>query len=344
MQHHAARTRNRSRGASTIAASMFGRMLLALGCAIAAIAALSPASAQGWPQRSITFIVSQAAGSSPDVMARLLADRLSKSLGQGVVIENKPGGANVVGATAGARAAPDGYTYFFATSAALSTNPFMIKSLGYDPVKDFSPVTLITRSHQLIVVHPDVPVKTMAELIATDKAAPGKYSVGVDSPRSLAGVTAQAINKIAGMTMVLVPYPNINSALQDAVAGRIQVGVFSESVVGALVGEGKLRAIAIASGRRSKLFPDLALVADTLPGFDFSGWFMLMAPAGTPKEIIDKLGGEVAEAAKDAKLVEMAPKLGFEMEVNGPTAAAQFLKSQLDLWGRITKDLGIEPQ
>ena len=313
-------------------------------CALLALAGPDRASAQAWPQRPLTFIVSQAPGASPDVMARLLADRLSKSLGQGVVVENKPGGANVIGASAAARAAPDGYTYFFATSAALSTNPFMIKSLSYDPVKDFAPVTLVTRSHQLVVVHPDLPVKSIAELIATDKAAPGKYSVGVDSPRSLAGVTAQAINKTGGTTMVLVPYPNINSSLQYAVAGRIQVGVFSESVVGSLVGDGKLRAIGVASGKRSKLVPELPTVAETLPGFDYSGWFMLMAPAGTPKEIIEKMSGEVAEATKDAKIVEMSPKLGFEIDANGPAAAASFLQDQLQLWGKITKDLGIEPQ
>ena len=314
------------------------------GLLLAFASTMPAAQAQGWPQRPLTFIVSQAAGSSPDVMARLLADRLSRSLGQGVVIENKPGGANVIGATAGARAAPDGYTYLFATSAALVTNPYMIKSLSYDPLKDFAPVALITRSHQLVAVHPDLPVKTMAELIAAEKAAPGKLSVGVDSPRSLAGVTAQAINKRGGTSLVLVPYPNINSSLQDAVAGRIQVGVFSVSVVEALVADGKLRAIAVASGKRSDSMPNVPTVAETLPGFDFSGWFMLMAPTGTPADIIKKLNSAVVEATGDAKIREMAPKLGYEMDAGPPEAAAQFMKDQLVLWEKITKELGIEPQ
>src|SRR5258708_14888678 len=147
-----------------------------LAAALAAALSLSfgEASAQSWPQRPMTFIVSQSAGASPDVMARMIASRLSISLGQTIIVENKAGAGNVIGATAAARAAPDGYTFFFATSAALVTNPYMVKNLSDDPMKDFAPVSLVTRSHQIIVVHPDVPAKTLAELIALDKASPGK--------------------------------------------------------------------------------------------------------------------------------------------------------------------------
>src|SRR5436309_8760062 len=163
-----------------------------------ALSALSPASAQTWPQRPVTFIVSQSAGASPDVMARMIATKLAAPLGQQVIVENKPGAGNVIGAQAAARAAPDGYTFFFATSAALVTNPYMVKNLAYDPVKDFAPVALVTRSHQVIVVHPDVAAKTLPELIALDKKEPGKISMSVDGQRNLAGVTAQALNKRAG--------------------------------------------------------------------------------------------------------------------------------------------------
>src|SRR4029079_18669033 len=126
-----------------------------------ALSPLPPVFAQTWPQRPVTFIVSQSAGASPDVMARMIANKLSATLGQSVIVENKPGAGNVIGAQAAARAAPDGYTFFFATSAALVTNPYMLKNLSYDPVKDFTPVALVTRSHQVIVVHPDVPAKTL---------------------------------------------------------------------------------------------------------------------------------------------------------------------------------------
>jgi tripartite-type tricarboxylate transporter receptor subunit TctC len=276
----------------------------------------------------------------------MMADRLSRSLGQSVVIENKPGAGNVVGAAAAARATPDGYTFFFATSAALSVNPFMMKNLSYDPLKDYAPVALVTRSHQLIVAHPDLPAKTLAELIALDKASPGKYSVAVDGPRNLAGITAQALNKQAGTQFLMVPSVNINNGLQDTVAGRIHTGIFSASIAEALVRSGALRALATASNKRLAAAPGVPAAAETLPGFDFSGWFMLVAPTGTPPEIIARLNTAVAEAIRDPQVQELAPKLGFELEPPGstPAEAGAFLREQLALWGKTTKDLGILPE
>jgi tripartite-type tricarboxylate transporter receptor subunit TctC len=308
---------------------------------------IGEASAQSWPQRPVTFIVSQSAGASPDVMARMIANKLSISLGQTVIVENKPGAGNVIGAQAAARSAPDGYTFFFATSAALVTNPYMVKNLSYDPVKDFVPVALVTRSHQVIVAHPDVAAKTLPELIALDKAAPGKISLSVDGVRNLAGVTAQALNKRAGTQFVLIPSVNINNGLQDTITGRTQAGVFSASIVEAHVKSGALRALATASTRRLVAAPEVPAAAETLPGFDFSGWFMVMAPTGTPADIIQKLNAAIDEATRDAQVRDLAPKLGFELDPKGagtPDAAAEFLKEQLALWAKTTQELGIEPQ
>ena len=323
------------------------RAFVAAVVVLAATATQSSAQTPAWPQRNITLIVSQAAGASPDVMARLIADRLTAQLKLGVIVENKPGGGNVVGTMAAARSAPDGNTFFFATSAALVNNPFLMKSLAYDPVKDFVPVALVTRSSQVFVVHPDVPAKTLPELIALDKKDPGKFSVAVDSPRNLAGVTAQAFNLRAGTKLVLVPYPNINSGVQDTLAGRVQVGVFSVSIVEALVRDGKLRAIASVADKRLSVLPDLPTAAETIPGFDMSGWFMVMAPAGTPAAIVGEMNKALNEAGKDAKVREMAPKLGFEMNPAGMGSSADavaFLKQQLALWEKLFKELGIEPQ
>jgi len=314
---------------------------------VALLATAAPAGAQSWPQRPVTFIVSQSAGASPDVMARMIAAKLAAPLGQQVIIENKPGAGNVIGAQAAARAAPDGYTFFFATSAALVTNPYMVKSLSYDPVKDFVPVALVTRSHQVIVVHPDVAAKTLSELIALDKKDPGKVTMSVDGARNLAGVTAQALNKRAGAQFALIPSVNINNGLQDTIAGRTQSGIFSASIVEAHVRSGALRALATASTHRLVAAPEVPAAAETLPGFDFSGWFMVMAPAGTPGDIIKKLNAAIGEATRDAQVRELAPKLGFELDPKGvgaPEDAAEFLKTQLALWGKTTQELGIEPQ
>ena len=327
--------------------AIFGCLSRCAGLAgvLACLVAVSlQAQAQTWPTRPLTFIVSQAGGASPDVMARILADRLSRSLGQGVIIENKPGGANVIGATAAARAAPDGYTFFFATSAALATNPFLMERMTYDPVKDFKPVTMIARSHQVLVAHPDVPVRTITDLVALERKQPGKFSVAVDSPRNLAGVTAQALNKRTGLELILVPYPNTNGGLQDTMSGRVEFGIFSVSIAEALIHDGKLRPLAIASSKRSATFPDVPTLSEAIKDFDFSGWFMLMAPAGTPDDIVNKLSKDVAEAMGDEKIREMAPKLGFEIETGSPDAARQFLAGQLDLWKGITTELGLKPQ
>ena len=329
----------------THTAMTFSRRALTLGAfAIGFGAIATSAQAQAWPQKPLSLIVSQAAGASPDVMARMLADRLARRLGQGVIIENKPGGANVIGATAAARAAPDGYTFFFATSAALVTNPFLIEKMTYDPIKDFAPVTLVTRSHQVIVANPEVPVKNLAELVAYDKANPGKLSIAVDSPRNLAGVTAQALNRRAGLNLVLVPYPNINVGLQDTIAGRAGIGVFSMSIVETQIREGKVRALALASNKRADNMPNVPAAAETIPNFDFSGWFMLMAPAGTPDAIIQKMNAEVREVVKDEKIREMGPKLGFGIETGTPAEAAKFLQEQTDTWRKITSELGLKRQ
>ncbi|MDB5600147.1 MAG: Tripartite-type tricarboxylate transporter, receptor component TctC [Xanthobacteraceae bacterium] len=327
---------------------MLHKTLIALGAALVAqmLPAQAQAQSQEWPQRPVTMIVSQSAGASPDVMARLLADRLTKSLGQSVIVENKPGGGNVIGTNAAARATPDGYTLFFATSAALVTNPYMMKNLPYNSAKDFAPIALVTRSNQLIVVHPDVPAKTLPELIALEKKSPGKFSLSVDGPRSLAGVTGQALNKHAGTQFVLIPSTNPNAGVQDVMTGRTQVGVFSVSIVESLVKTGSLRAVAVASDRRIESLPDVQAAADTLPGFDFNGWFMLMAPAGTSADIVKKLNAAVDAATKDPQMKELAVKLGFDLDPKGvgsPQDAASFLKVQLGLWEKTTKDLGIEP-
>ena len=300
-----------------------------------------------WPQRPVTMIVSQAAGSSPDVMARLIGAKLEAILGQGIVIDNKPGAGNVIGAQAAAQAAPDGYKFFFATSAALANNVFMLKKLPYDPVKDFVPVALVNRSYQIIVVHKDTQAKTLGDLIAIDKQEPGKYSIAVDGPRNLAGVTAQALNFRAGIKLVLVPYPNINNGIQDIMAGRVEAGIFSISVVEQHIQSGALRAIATASDRRVEAAPTVPAAAETIPGFDFTGWFMVVAPAGTPPDIVRKMNAAIDQAVKDPQVRDMVPKLGYEVSKSGvgtPEDAAAFLKAQLTLWEKTTKDLGIEPE
>ena len=314
---------------------------------LAPATALAQSAASNWPVRPLTFIVSQAAGSAPDIMARLIASRLEPISGQAVVVEDRPGAGNVIGASAAANAAPDGYTFFFGTSAALSYNQFLIKKLPYDVARDFAPVALITRSYQLLVVNRNVPAQSLAELLALDRKAPGKYSLAIDGPRNLTGVTAAAMNAMTGSKFVLVPYPNINNGLQDAVAGRVDGGVFSISVVESQVREGALRSLATTSIKRMDGAPDTPAAAETIPDFDFSGWFMLVAPKATPPAILTKMNAAVDKSAHQKDVLEMAPKIGFEIPrdtVGSASDASNFLTSQLEYWAKITKRLGIEPE
>jgi tripartite-type tricarboxylate transporter receptor subunit TctC len=306
-----------------------------------------PAQAQSWPQRPVSVVVPQAAGNSPDVLCRVIADKLSRTLGQQFVVENRPGAANLVGTQSVARAAPDGYTFLFATSAALVMNPYTFKKLPYDPVKDLTPVAMVARSNHVLLVNPEVKARTLAELIALEKSAPGSLSMALDGPRSLAGLIAQAINKQAGTGFVLVPYNATTNAIQDSITGRVPVTIQAASIAEAFIKAGTLRPIAVAGSKRIGSLPDVPAISETLKSVDLQGWFMLMAPAGTPTDIIEKLSSEIARALNSPEVQERAPTLGFDVGVGDavtPAGAKRFLEEQLAATGKVIQEIGIEPE
>jgi tripartite-type tricarboxylate transporter receptor subunit TctC len=313
---------------------------------IGSLLAFSWAQAAEWPQRPVTVVVPQAAGNSPDVLCRIITDKLSRALGQQFVVENRAGAANVVGMQSVARAPNDGYTFVFATSAALVTNPYTIKSLSYDPIKDFVPVAMVAKSHHVLLVNPTVKANNLAELIALEKQAPGSLSVAVDGPRNISGLIAQAINKEAGSKMVLVPYNTISNAVQDSISGRTPVTIQSASVVAPFIKDGSLRAIAVAGNQRIASLPDVPAISETLKSVELQGWFMIMAPAGTPTAIVETMSKAIAKAIAEPDVLERAPTLGFEMEKEAnvtPAAAKTFLDAQYTYTGQVMKALGIEP-
>lgn len=326
---------------------MITRRRVLAGTGAAWVAGTAAARAEGWPQRPVTLVVPQAAGNSPDVLCRMLAERLSRSLGQQFVVENRPGAANVVGTQAVVRAAPDGYTLLFATSASLVTNPYTFKRLAYDPLKDLTPVSMVARSNHVLAVSPSVPARTFAELVAVEKAAPGTMTIAVDGPRNLSGLIAQSINKYAGTRFVLVPYNTISAAIQDTLTGRTQVTVQSTSVAEPHILEGTLRPLAVAGTKRIATMPDVPPLADSVPALDLQGWFMVLGPAGLPAEIKDRLSTEFLTMLGDKAIQANASRLGFEIDPTGPIRpadAAAFLQKEHAASGRIIKDLGIEPE
>jgi len=260
----------------------------------------SSALAQTWPSRPIKVIVPSGPGLSADILARLMSDRLSRQLGQQMFVENIAGAAGMVGAQAAARAAPDGYTLYFALAAALSSNLFLFKSVPYDPVRDFTPVAMVSESGPfLISVQAEQPFKTLPELIAYAKANPGKLSYAIDASSGYQMVIGKLLTKRAGIDMVAVPYRSTAQVLQDTAAGTTQVMISAVAAVESFVQSGRLRRIAITSGQRFPGLDDVPAVAETLPGFRVDGWLAVVAPAGTPEPIVARLNREIDGFIRD---------------------------------------------
>jgi tripartite-type tricarboxylate transporter receptor subunit TctC len=314
-----------------------------LGIALAAAAGL--AAAQDWPNKPVKWILSQPAGASPDITARLVADRLSKMWGQQVIVDNRPGGQNVIGAQLAARSPADGYTYFWATTAAIVSNPFTFKSLPYDPERDFAPVALIGKSPMVVAVNNSVPAKSLAELVALDKAQPGKLAAANEGAKTFGGMMSQALNIATGMRLLQVPYNGVAPALQDTVAGRTQVVLVSSGAMSAFLKRGDLRALAVSSGKRVPGLDDVPTLAELYPGFEYVGWFALLAPAGTPVETIQKVNRDVNRVLADPEVAQRLRDLGAINEGLGtPQDLAQFLKDERIRWAKLVKDIGLQPE
>jgi tripartite-type tricarboxylate transporter receptor subunit TctC len=318
-----------------------------IGVMVALVAALGcrPAAAQTWPTKPVRIIVSLAAGGTPDIICRLLADRLAMALGQQVVVENRPGGGNIVGAQLAAHAVPDGYTFYFATAAALVTNPFTYKTLPYDPLKDFTPVSMIAKGPFFVLAHPSVPVKDLAELVAFDKANPGKLTFATDGPRNLSGMLAAWINKLGGSNILQVPYATMPQGVQDTLAGRVQLVVLAVPSAAQQIAGGTLRPLAISSAERLSNYPQVPTIAETFPGVEFIGWFILAAPAGTPDDIVMRLNREMDVILKNPQVSGKLADLGFfTTGADTPRGVRAYVQAQHDLWARLTRDIGLQAE
>ena len=303
------------------------------------------AQAQSWPDRPIKFISSQAAGGGTDMIGRLVADQLSTKLGQPIVYENRPGGGNVIGTQAAARSAADGYTLFYATAAALVTDPHTYKSLPYDPMKDFTPISSIAEVSFMVLAHPSVPAKSLPELIAYAKANPDKLQIATDGPRRFSGLIAAWINKLAGTNITYVPYVQMTQGIQDVIAGRVQLIILAVPAARGHISAGKLNALAVTAGKRLEAYPNVPTVAETFPGFDFAGWWILAAPTGVPAPILQRINSEMAVILKDPALVERLRNIGFVSRGGGTMQqTSDYVKSQHAAWGTLVREIGLKPE
>ena len=303
------------------------------------------AGAQDWPARPVKLIVSQPPGTSPDITARYLADRLSRLLGQPVLVENRPGGQNVIGAQAAAKAPADGYTYFFATTAAIVTNPLTFKALPYDPERDFAPVAMIAKSPMVVAVNPSVPAKTLAELVALDKSQPGRLAAANEGAKTFSGMMSQMLNKTAGTRLLQVPYSGVSPAIQDTIAGRTQVVLVSSAALLPFLKRGDLRPLAVSAGKRVRGIEDVPTLAETYPGFEYVGWFALLAPAGTPPNAVQRMNREMDRVLADAEVAQRLYDLGLVNEGAGtPESLNDFLRAERERWAKLVKEIGLQPE
>ena len=314
-------------------------------CATLAMSAVV-AEAQPWPSHPIRLIVPNGPGLASDILARLFADRMSQTLGQQMYVENIPGASGITGAVAAARAAPDGYTFLLANASGLTSNMVLFKSLPYDPAKDFTPVALLTDSGPFVVaVNPNLPVKTLPELIAYGKANPGKLSYGIDATSGYGVVIGKLLNKRGGLGMVEIPYRSTPQLLADTAEGRTQLLISSLPASNAFAKSGKLRRIAVTSAKRAPGLDDVATIAETLPDFIFDGWFAVVAPAGTPADIVQRVNAATAEFLKDSTVSERLS--GFTMEparARGLEETAAFIRAEQERWRKLAQEIDLQPQ
>ncbi|MFU1929078.1 tripartite tricarboxylate transporter substrate binding protein [Bordetella hinzii] len=310
------------------------------GCALALAATLAQA-ADNYPSKPVRIVVPFAPGGATDIMSRLVAERLTAKIGQPVIVENKPGGGTMIASDYVARAEPDGYTLLMAASS-LGIAPSIYAKVNYDPIKDFAPVSQVASVVHVLEVHPSVPAKTVGELIAYLKANPGKVSYGSVGAGSSTHLEAELFNSMAGVQMAHIPYKGSAPALNDLVAGRIQVMFDAWASSGPFVKDGRLRALAVTTAQPSASVPELATMsASGLPGYSAMPWLGLVAPAGTPKPVIDTLYRAVAEIVKEPAVKTKFSDLGLDIIGSDPQAFGAFIKQDIATWAKVARDANI---
>jgi tripartite-type tricarboxylate transporter receptor subunit TctC len=305
------------------------------------VAIAGPVLAQ-YPGKAVRIIVPYPPGGTSDILARLSAARLTESMGQPFLVENRPGASGTIGSQAVAKSAPDGYTLVLGTISshgivsAVSTTP-------YDPVKDFAPVTVIGSTPNVITVHPDLPAKNFAELLKLARAKPGKLNFGSTSPGGSPHMSAELLKMMAGVDMVHVPYKGAGPMLIDLIGGQIQVGFDNLPSSMVHIKSGKVRAVAVTTAKRWPGTPDVPTVAESgVPGYEVSGWFGLLAPAGTPKPVIDALYKAASAMLKQPDVQKQMLELGAEPGGNAPDAFAKQVAGEVEKWKKVVAATGVK--
>lgn len=298
------------------------------------------AAAQTYPTKPIRIIVPFPAAGAADILARSIGNELTRSWGQQVVADNRPGAGGNIGADLAAKATPDGYTLFMAAATTHAASVSLYSKLPYDLQKDLAPVSLAANISHILLTHPSLPVKTVNELVALAKAQPGKINWGLQGNGTLSHLETELFKELSGVQVQLVPYKGSAPGLTDLIAGNIQV--FFDSIPPALphVQSGRLRGLAVAGSKRSPAVPDLPTIGESLRGFEADNWFGVMVPAGTPKEIIAKLNAEIVKVLSNPETKKNMLARGAVLHPSTPAEFAAILRSDIAKWGRVVKRSG----
>jgi len=315
------------------------RSLVAAGALVFSLAA----QADTYPSKPITIIVPFGPGSGTDTITRVIAQPLSVALKESVVVEDRPGANGALAALYVARSAPDGYTLFMSTNSPHSAAPFLMKNIGYDPVKDFAPITRMGSYTLMLCVHPDIPAKSVKELIEYAKVNPGKLSFASGNTSGV--VAGETLKHWAEIDMLHVPYKSVPPALNDVLAGRMSMMFADLTTALPHVKAGTLRALAVTRLKRSALVPELPTLDEAgVKGFNMDSWAAIFAPAGTPADVIKRLNTELRKIIDSPDVKSTLAKAGFEAFSSSPTELDELVKDQLGKWGKMIKDAGIQPE
>jgi tripartite-type tricarboxylate transporter receptor subunit TctC len=323
--------------------TMFRSRLAAVVVAIlASLTVPGGGFAQAWPSKPIHVVNPWPPGGPADIVARPIMEKLAEALGQPVVLDNKPGANGTIGCNAVAKAAPDGYTLLFSHVGPIAISPAMQPDMPYDPVKDLVAITQFVSGPTVLVVRPEVPAKSVPELIDHAKKNPGKLTYGSVGQGSTTHLAGEMLHMMGGIDIVHVPYKGAAPVVTDLLGGQIDMSFINISGALPYIQSGKLRGIAVTTLKRSSVLPDLPTVSETLPGFEVNSWYGFMAPAGTPKPVVDRLYGEVSKVLKMPEIVERLKASGLDPEGTTPEQHAAKIKEDIARWAKLVQATGVK--
>jgi tripartite-type tricarboxylate transporter receptor subunit TctC len=320
------------------------RLIAAAAVALPLLFAGSAALAQNWPSRPIKIVVPYTPGDGPDVIARLIGEKISERLGQPVVVDNKPGASGQIGPTLVAKAPPDGYTLGLGLVTNLALAPHTYKNLPYDPLKDFAPVALGAINYLSLVARPDAPFNNVADMIAWAKANPGKMTIGTTSSGGLPHMSFELLAHMSDFRFTNIPYKGNGPVVTDLTGGRLDLGVTSYTSVAALVEAGKLKLLGITYPTRDPKLPNLPTIGETVKGYAAPGWFGFVAPAGTPPEIVKRLNAEINRAIQLPDVQKTMGTLGLIPNTGTAEEFGELLKTENEKFRKLVKDIGYQAQ